>query len=66
MTKHNRFTVRDGKLLEITAVDPERTREVVIPDERADLIRRMAAELNYSHAMGFELFRTKLRRMIGL
>jgi hypothetical protein len=58
-----------GKLYEITAVDPEQTREIKLDrtaNGQASLAVRMAAELNAAHAHGFELFRAKLRRMIGL
>jgi hypothetical protein len=65
----NRYVAREGKLFEITRRDPEETREIKLdrtPNGQAHLAVRMAAELNAAHAIGFELFRRKLRRMIGL
>jgi hypothetical protein len=65
----NRYAARDGKLFEITARDPEQTREIKLdrtPNGQSHLTVRMAAELNAAHAHGFELFRYRLRRLIGL
>lgn len=65
----NRYVARDGKLFEITKTDPEELREINLDrtaNGQAHLAVRLAHELNRAHTRGFELFRYKLRRLIGL